>query len=527
MFRRTLEFYTAYVGSEMKVSMQAFIRSVASLRIIDGWFPRVWYTLAAVSLLAIITLIFAYVHKTAISKGHSSRSVLFSLAIRFIGTFVVASGMGLLLSWLISDVWRVFEVSLGWYVIVTAGLTIGIVVALIVLTCVARGTLRVFSCIVIVITLLTSALTIDRIYGEYTTFGSLVNYSSFPRLEQPIAAKSTVAQFQKSKQSYPTQGKLFSAVIPANQSQFRARNAIVYLPPAALSKRPPALPVMVMFAGQPGSPGRYFGASGISDYMNSFASKHHGVAPIVISPDQNGGDTKNSLCADTDKYGKAETYLTQDVPNWIKRMLPADTNHAHWAIGGFSQGGTCSVQLGLRHPDLFAMMLPSSSELEPTSGNYNEMIRDYFASDAERYQKLVPTTILKQRASKENIAEQTQSQQEQSEQSKSQREQSSKTGEQSPKQKDATKYPLSQQGLFMVAGSLDKQSVSNMTTITQSARDAGMKDVTAAISQGSGHVWLTVRNGYQVSLPWAMHRMGLLNEVSQTSYQHLNVTKLD
>ena len=513
--------------------MQTFIRSMASLRIVDGWFPRVWYTLAAVSLLAIITLAFAYVHKTTLSKKLSSRSAVFSLTIRFMGTFVVAGGVGLLLSWLISDVWRVFEVSLGWYVIVTSGLTIGIVAALIVLTRAVRGKLRVFSCIVIVIALLTSALTIDRIYGEYTTLGSLVNYSSFPRIEQPIAAKSTVTQFQQTKQTYPKQGKLFSAVIPATKSQFRARNAIVYLPPAALSKRPPALPVMVMFAGQPGSPGRYFGASGIADYMNSFASKHHGLAPIVVSPDQNGGDTKNSLCADTDKYGKAETYLTQDVPNWIKRMLPADTNHAHWAIGGFSQGGTCSVQLGLRHPNLFAMMLPSSSELEPTSGDYNDMIREYFASDTKRYQELVPTTILKQRADESDIAEQTQSQQSQQSQQaqsgkpKSQRAQSQKTDEQSPKQQTVATYPLAQQGLFMVAGSLDKQSVSNMTTITQAARNCGMKDVTAAISQGSGHVWLTVRNGYQASLPWAMQRMGLLNEIPQTAYPHLNVTKLE
>ena len=109
-------------------------------------------------------------------------------------------------------------------------------------------------------------------------------------------------------------GKVYSVDISNTASGFRARTAAVYMPPAALSDTPPELPVLVMLAGQPGNPDRVFSASGIAAILDQYAKAHHGLAPIVISPDQNGDNTVNSLCADTTKVGRAETYLTVDVP---------------------------------------------------------------------------------------------------------------------------------------------------------------------------------------------------------------------
>lgn len=101
--------------------------------------------------------------------------------------------------------------------------------------------------------------------------------------------------------------------------------------------------------------------------MNAYAAKHDGLAPIVLVPDQNGEATHNSLCADTTQ-GNAETYLTTDVVNWAKKMLPVAKSARMWAMGGFSQGGTCTTQLVPRHPEIYGAMLPVDGELKPTNG---------------------------------------------------------------------------------------------------------------------------------------------------------------
>ena len=54
------------------------------------------------------------------------------------------------------------------------------------------------------------------------------------------------------------------------------------------SKRKPALPVVLMLSGQPGSPGRVFQAGGIQTMMDGYAKTHDGLAPIVIAADQLG-----------------------------------------------------------------------------------------------------------------------------------------------------------------------------------------------------------------------------------------------
>lgn len=113
----------------------------------------------------------------------------------------------------------------------------------------------------------------------------------------------------------------------------------------------------------------------------------------MIVPDQNGEASHNSLCADTTQ-GNAETYLTKDVVVWAKRNLPVAKSAKMWAIGGFSQGGTCTTQLGPRHPELYGAMLPVDGELKPTNGTVAKMVKEYFAGDQSAYDAQVPVNVI-------------------------------------------------------------------------------------------------------------------------------------
>ena len=199
--------------------------------------------------------------------------------------------------------------------------------------------------------------------------------------------------------------------------------------------------------------------------MDAYAAQHDGLAPVVVSPDQNGSSSHNSLCVDSPVYGKAETYLSSDVPAWIRAELPVASQPRQWAIGGFSQGGTCSTQLGARHPDVYGSMLPADGELEPTQGRQEQMIRDYFGGDRKRFLAQVPARAMLERAP-------------------------------------------SRQLLFTAAGSNDKESQHTMLVIAKAANQAGMK-VRAVITQGSGHDWHTVKTAWKPGLEWVGESMGL------------------
>ena len=97
-------------------------------------------------------------------------------------------------------------------------------------------------------------------------------------------------------------------------------------------------------------------------------------------------------------YGNALTYLTQDVVDWVKTNLPAAQDAKDWAIAGFSQGATCSLQIGVNHPDLFGTMIPTDSEIKPTNGSRQEMIDRFFDGDTTAYENQVPVNAIRNHA---------------------------------------------------------------------------------------------------------------------------------
>jgi S-formylglutathione hydrolase FrmB len=126
------------------------------------------------------------------------------------------------------------------------------------------------------------------------------------------------------------------------------------------------LPVLVLIAGQPGGPQDWVFAGRLAAVMDAFAAAHQGLAPVVVVPDVTGSALGNTLCLDS-RLGAAETYLADDVPEWTASMLDVDTSRL--AIGGFSFGGTCALQLSLRRPEVFHTFLDVSGQLAPTLGD--------------------------------------------------------------------------------------------------------------------------------------------------------------
>ncbi|QJY48786.1 alpha/beta hydrolase [Pseudonocardia broussonetiae] len=189
----------------------------------------------------------------------------------------------------------------------------------------------------------------------------------------------------------PDAGVVSRVDIPATVSGFPARPAWVYLPPAYLGSTRARLPVLVLLSGQPGSPDDWLTSGELARRADAYAAEHGGLAPVVVMPDHLGDPLANPLCVDS-PLGNAFTYLTVDVPAWIRATLQVAPGG--WAVGGLSNGGTCSLQLAVTAPDLFPTFVDVSGEDAPTLGDRAETIARAFGGDEAAYRAVNPLDVL-------------------------------------------------------------------------------------------------------------------------------------
>ncbi len=425
---------------------------IASISLASGWLP------AVVNAVAIALLVVALVG--ALARRPLGR-VLLATAI----SAAAGVGFGLFLCWLLSDQLNLFDVSLSpisraW--VAAAFGAVGIAIAHVVRP---GRTRRVLAIVLVPAALLASAVGVNADFGQYMTVGSLTGTAvaapmpasilAAQRLGAPGLTKTTVVDAATALWKHgsfagsPSRGLVGSVTIPSTVSNFPARPAYLYLPPAALVAHPPALPVLLMLAGQPGGPTNMIAAGKLANAINTFAAAHHGIAPIVVVPDQLSAPQLNPMCVDS-PIGNSATYLTVDVPHWIRSHLTVETTAASWAIGGFSQGGTCSIQLGSAHPELFGGIFDISGQVAPQNGTARQTVARGFAGSVSAYTAALPLTIL------------------------------------------AATAPYRDTVAVFVSGQFDAKYGPRSEAVSVAARAAGMR-ASHVVSPGTAHDWHTVQ----------------------------------
>jgi S-formylglutathione hydrolase FrmB len=203
---------------------------------------------------------------------------------------------------------------------------------------------------------------INAHYGYFPTLGALlgrraadqISFSGFRRLEQKFARTFTLQHGEHG--SLPSSGVVMSFTMPPNASHYAARTGQIYLPPIWFEHPHPHLPVIELLHGSPGSPADWTRASFADLTADAYARQHNGFAPILVMPDVNGGAWwKDSECVDG-VQGNAETYLIDDVRAAVVQNFGARADGGGWAVAGLSEGGSCALQMGLRHPESFAII---------------------------------------------------------------------------------------------------------------------------------------------------------------------------
>ncbi|GAB3797953.1 alpha/beta hydrolase-fold protein [Humibacter antri] len=297
---------------------------------------------------------------------------------------------------LIADATAAFEIPLPTEVATWCIVTFAAVGLAIVSLWKTRWRRRAIAVAAIAVFAITGTVQVNAVFGLNPTVGDLLGIvvrhpitlpkahaTSSPTSNEPLAATWVAPH------DMPAVGKVGTVTIPATVSKFHARAAGLYLPPAALVKDAPALPLVIMMMGYPGTPN----PAPISAVMNQFASQHNGLAPIVVVADQigPGGDP---ACADSAARGNAATYIKTDVLDWAKSHLHIIQNPRYWVIAGYSNGATCAVKFAAQEPDVFRNVLSVSPEEYPGMHYSQTVIQSVYAGDRATWEAEKPEAIL-------------------------------------------------------------------------------------------------------------------------------------
>lgn len=248
---------------------------------------------------------------------------------------------------------------------------------------------RAVALLALVGALVSGALMINRDVAYYPTLGAAFGDTGV----QPLRVDRVVSSAPSA--SPPTVGTLGTVRIAGRVSHFRARDAWVYLPPATAEQPRRSLPVVIAFSGQPGSPSDVFLAGGLQTRLDAIAARNGGRAPIVVVPDQLGAYSSNPMCVDS-PLGRVATYITVDVRRWVLDHVPAAArDRAHWAVGGFSEGGTCAAQFGASHPELFGGVIAVSPEWGPLDHTVARTVAEAFHGDAAAWRAAHPIAMMR------------------------------------------------------------------------------------------------------------------------------------
>jgi S-formylglutathione hydrolase FrmB len=148
----------------------------------------------------------------------------------------------------------------------------------------------------------------------------------------------------------------------------------------------------------------------------------------------------------------------------VVSALQVDPDHRHWAVGGFSFGGTCALQLAVAHPDLFPTFFDASGQQAPTLGDRSRTVAVAFSGNEAAYAAHDPLTELASRR-------------------------------------------FSGSAGYLVVGAQDLSYAPQARAVADAATAAGMS-VTLTELPG-GHDWGVWAAGFDRAMPWLATRMGL------------------
>jgi enterochelin esterase-like enzyme len=147
-----------------------------------------------------------------------------------------------------------------------------------------------------------------------------------------------------------TDGITVRLSVPGKASHI-TRTVYVYLPPQYFqpSFRDYRFPAVELVHGFPGTPLDWITVVGVTTTLQDLISGGLAKPVVLVMPDANGGRAVSLQCLNQFHGPPDATYLAQDLPDYIARALRVQPPGVAWGIAGYSEGGFCAANLGLKY----------------------------------------------------------------------------------------------------------------------------------------------------------------------------------
>ena len=283
----------------------------------------------------------------------------------------------------------------SWWSVVGAGV---LVVALVVLAVVRRrGRRRGWPWVAVsaFVTVLGLGLTANVIAGYVPNMLALrVSLASWGFGEAPGLKHGTAQE----RDGGSGQGASTAVQVPAPADLRMPTDSLtwVYTPPGYDPAGTTRYPVVYLVHGSPGASGDWFAAGNVAQAMDVLIRAGRVQPMIVVAPDVNGTgpSPRDTECLDSTTGGsQVDTYLTDVLVPWVDAHYRTVADRSGRAFGGFSSGGYCALDHGLRHADQFAAVLAMGPYADPGEGGH-AMLATQAEWDAHDVMKYAPTITL-------------------------------------------------------------------------------------------------------------------------------------
>lgn len=141
-------------------------------------------------------------------------------------------------------------------------------------------------------------------------------------------------------------------------------------------------PVLEAFQGAPSTDQTWFKVGHLGQTVGQLAAEHELNQAIIVSPEVTPGGVDTECVNGGGRY-QMETWITQEIPEWIIQHFRASADRNGWATIGYSAGAWCAIMAATLHPQTYGASIVLGGYFHPLFGSWQP-----FKKTPEKYDVL-------------------------------------------------------------------------------------------------------------------------------------------
>jgi enterochelin esterase-like enzyme len=235
------------------------------------------------------------------------------------------------------------------------------------------------ACLAFIPAMMFGVAAVNKYYDYYQNWSSAISDLTGSNVQQPELP--TVAKVQGVGVHFSTflgnqidlavaaqVGYTAHMTVPGAASGVAPRTVYVYFPPQYFQKsfQTYRFPVIELLHGFPGQPEDWITVVGVTTMLQELITANLAKPAVLVMPDANGGRGISLQCLNQVGGPQDATFLAEDLPLFIARKFRVQPPGAAWGIAGYSEGGFCAANLGLKYGSRFGYSGVLSGYFQPS-----------------------------------------------------------------------------------------------------------------------------------------------------------------